>query len=341
MGQSPPGSSYNSHGDGFPLLNGPTEFGPHHPAISVWTTEPTKICAVGDLLFCVRGSTTGRMNWADQRYCLGRGVAAIRGHSGASDTRYCHYALMDGLPRLLAVATGSTFPSLSREQITRFSVVGHQLSVRQAITHVLGSLDDKIELNRRMNETLEGMARAIFKSWFVDFDPVRAKAEGRQPTGMDAATAALFPDEFEESELGEVPKGWEVSTIGEETEVLGGSTPSTAEPAYWEDGKHYWTTPKDLRLIASPVLLETERRVTEAGLRQISSGLLPVGTVLLSSRAPIGYLAIAQIPVAINQGFIAMVWRWSASQPVCPPLVSAEHRSHYRARQRHDVFGDQ
>jgi type I restriction enzyme S subunit len=77
-----------------------------------------------------------------------------------------------------------------------------------AIAHILGTLDDKIELNRRMNETLEAMARVLFKSWFVDFDPVRAKMEGRQPHGMDAETAALFPDAFEESELGEIPKGW-------------------------------------------------------------------------------------------------------------------------------------
>ena len=84
---------------------------------------------------------------------------------------------------------------------------------QQAIAHILGTLDDKIELNRRMNETLEAMARAIFKSWFVDFDPVRAKADGRQPAGMDAATAALFPDSFEDSPLGKIPKGWKVRTL--------------------------------------------------------------------------------------------------------------------------------
>ena len=84
---------------------------------------------------------------------------------------------------------------------------------RQAIAHILGTLDDKIELNRRMNETLEAMARAIFKSWFVDFDPVRAKAEGRQPEGMDADTAALFPDSFEDFALGKIPKGWRVGKV--------------------------------------------------------------------------------------------------------------------------------
>lgn len=127
--------------------------------------------------------------------------------------------------------------------------------------------------------------------------------EGRQPAGMDSATAALFPDRLVDSELGEIPVGWEVKPIGDLADVLGGSTPSTKEPLYWDGGTHHWATPKDLSGISVPVLLDTERCVTDAGITQISSGLLPPGTVLLSSRAPIGYLAIAEIPIAINQGF--------------------------------------
>src|ERR1700693_2749294 len=177
---------------------------------------------------------------------------------------------------------------------------------QRAIAHILGTLDDKIELNRRMNETLEAMARAIFKSWFVDFDPVRAKAEGRQPAGMDAATAALFPDAFQESPLGKIPKGWRVSPIGDALDAVGGSTPSTEEPAFW-DGEISFCTPKDMAPLRSPVLIDTERRITESGLQQISSGQLPKGTVLLSSRAPIGYLAVTEIPVTVNQGIIAMI----------------------------------
>jgi len=100
--------------------------------------------------------------------------------------------------------------SLNMSDIRNFDIPEPPpLPEQRAIARILGTLDDKIELNRRMNETLEAMARALFKSWFVDFDPVRAKAEGREPAGMDAETAALFPDSFEETELGEVPKGGE------------------------------------------------------------------------------------------------------------------------------------
>ena len=188
----------------------------------------------------------------------------------------------------------------------RMSITFPPLLDQRAIAHILGTLDDKIELNRRMNATLEAMARALFKSWFVDFDPVRAKMEGRD-TGLPNHIAELFPDRLVDSELGATPQGWEVSEIGREVEAVGGSTPSTKEPAYWIDGRRHWVTPKDLSTLSSLALLETKRKITDAGIKTISSGLLPVGTVLLSSRAPIGYLAIAEVPTAVNQGFIAMV----------------------------------
>ena len=102
-----------------------------------------------------------------------------------------------------------------------------------------------------------------------------------------------------------MPEGWEWSTIGAEVDAVGGSTPSTKDASLW-DGDIAWTTPKDLSGLNSPILSRTARTISQAGLRTISSGLLPAGTVLMSSRAPVGYLAIAQMPVAINQGYIAM-----------------------------------
>lgn len=184
---------------------------------------------------------------------------------------------------------------------------------QRRIAHILGTLDDKIELNRRQNETLESLARALFQSWFVDFDPVRAKASGEaesaicQRLGLSQQVLALFPAALEDSSLGEIPAGWEVSTIGAEVGIVGGGTPSTKNPEFWDEGIYDWATPKDLSGLAEPILLGTERRITEAGLAKISSGFLPRGTVLMSSRAPVGYLAINAAGIAINQGFIAMV----------------------------------
>jgi type I restriction enzyme S subunit len=217
--------------------------------------------------------------------------------------KYCYY-LIDyvGLNHL---KDGTSNPTLSRDSF------GHQLfplppaEDQKAIAFILGTLDEKIELNRKTNETLEAIAKALFKSWFVDFDPVRAKVESR-PTGLPAEISDLFPDSFEDSELGEIPSGWRVAPVGDVVECVGGSTPSTNEPEYWDGGEYFWATPKDLSSLSEPFLLDTAKKITADGVQRISSGILPVGTVLLSSRAPVGYVAAACVPVSINQGFIAL-----------------------------------
>jgi type I restriction enzyme S subunit len=208
--------------------------------------------------------------------------------------------------QVAALTTGSAQPQLPIRDIRRVEIPLPPLAEQKAIAAVLGALDDKIELNRRMNAKLEEMARALFQSWFVDFDPVRAKLDGREPFGLDPASAALFPDSFDGSAVGQIPNGWMIKPVGEVFDCVGGGTPSTAEPIYWEGGTHHWTTPKDFSSLQAPILLDTERKLTDEGIAKISSGLLPAGTLLLSSRAPVGYLAITAMPVAINQGFIAL-----------------------------------
>lgn len=178
-------------------------------------------------------------------------------------------------------------PGVNRNHLHELPVRVPPLAEQRAIARILGALDDKIELNRKMNRTLEAMAQALFKSWFIDFDGVA-------------------DSDLVESEFGPIPKGWRTDQIGNVVSVVGGSTPSTKEPRFWEKGHHCWTTPKDLSSATCPLLLETERRISDAGLAKISSGLLPVGTFLLSSRAPVGYTAISRIPVAVNQGYIAI-----------------------------------
>lgn len=326
MGQSPPGADCSKEPIGPPLLNGPTEFGSHSPTATQYTRNPKRMSKDGDLLFCVRGSTTGRMNWADQEYALGRGLAAIRHHNPQCQ-QYLRGIIDFKLDELLAVATGSTFPNVSRNQILGIELNIPPLPEQKAIAHILGSLDDKIELNRRMNATLEGMAQALFKSWFVDFDPVidnalaagnpipdelADRAEVRRQALADGTAnreaAKPFPAAFQQTEsMGWIPEGWKVSTIGEECDTVGGATPSTKNPDFWEGGEYPWVTPKDFSALQDKVLLSSSRFLTQKGLKKVSSGLLPIGTVLMSSRAPVGYLAIAQIETAINQGFIAMI----------------------------------
>jgi len=333
MGQSPSNDDVNDSNIGLPLLNGPTEFSDRHPNPVQFTIKGKKFAEPDDILFCVRGSTTGRMNYADQKYVIGRGIAAIRGKNGYP-TPFVRAIIENNLDRILLSATGSTFPNVGKDLLNNFEIQTVSKVEAILISDLLVGLENKIEINRQINQTLEEIAQTIFKSWFVDFEPVKAKMAAKEK-GQDpqraamlaisgkteeafeqlspeqkrslAETATLFPEAMQDSELGEIPEGWEVSRIGNEVDVFGGGTPSTKKKEFWDGGIFHWTTPKDLSGISEKIICNTPRKITKAGLKQISSGLLPVNTVLMSSRAPVGYLAITKVPIAINQGYIAMV----------------------------------
>ncbi len=156
----------------------------------------------------------------------------LSGIEGKTDNLFIYYLARD--PRLRAFAVHSMQGTTGRQRVAPDSIGLFELSLppieqQRRIAHILGSLDDKMELNRQMNETLEAMARAIFKSWFVDFDPVQAKTEGREPVGMDAESAALFPSTFQDSSLGKMPEGWKIEQIGNLVEIVKGRSYKSSE----------------------------------------------------------------------------------------------------------------
>ena len=164
----------------------------------------------------------GLLKELPENLLVSTGFAVIRGKKGLACTDFIYWYLAQDhiVDQLHTIAEHSTsaYPSIRPSDIEELELYLPPLSEQRAIAHILGTLDDKIELNRRMNETLEEMARALFKSWFVDFDPVRAKMEGRD-TGLPPDVAALFPDRLEDSELGAIPEGWEVVPLPEMIEV--------------------------------------------------------------------------------------------------------------------------
>lgn len=168
------------------------------------------------------------------------------------------------------------------------------------IVGTLDALDDRIALLSETNATLDAIAQAMFKSWFVDFEPVRAKMEGRAPEGMDEATAELFPDSFEESELGLVPKGWRVQSFRETIQVIGGGTPKTSNPDFW-GGDIPWFSVVDAPAATDVFVVDTEKHITEAGLNGSSTKLLPTGTTIISARGTVGRLALTGCPMTMNQ----------------------------------------
>ncbi|MDF4512339.1 restriction endonuclease subunit S [Vibrio parahaemolyticus] len=225
MGQSPKGDTCNNDGHGKPLLNGPTEFGTTHPHPTQFTTDAKKTSQVGDILFCVRGSTTGRMNYGEQEYAIGRGIGAIRGKGGYS-TPFVKSVIESNLAGLLKVATGTTFPNLGKDALNDFEVEIVDSNAAKFVGKFAEQLEDKIANNITMNQTLEKIAQRIFKSWFIDFDPVKANKEGLPFDGLSPEIQALFPSEFEDSELGMIPKGWEVGKISTVSKVSSGKRPT-------------------------------------------------------------------------------------------------------------------
>lgn len=171
-----------------------------------------------------------------------------------------------------AIAGGSAQPGANAKQLGSYEIVLPSIPEQKSIASILSSLDDKIDLLHRQNATLEAMAETLFRQWFME----EAKEE------------------------------WEEKTLDDVLSVKGGTTPSTSNPEFW-GGNIGWTSPRDITNLNGIYLFDTERKITELGLSKISSGLLPKGTLLMSSRAPVGVLAFAELPVAINQGYIAII----------------------------------
>jgi type I restriction enzyme S subunit len=195
-----------------------------------------------------------------------------------------------------ALSTGSAQPQLPIRDINRINIPIPPLPEQKAIAHILGTLDDKIELNRRMNETLEAMARAIFKSWFVDFDPVRAKMEGLQPSDMDAKTATLFPDSVEDSPLGKIPKGWYFATIGTEFNLIMGQSPPGETYNEIGEGLPFFQGRTDFGF-----RFPTQRVYCTAPTRQANPG-----DTMVSVRAPVGDINMASETCCIGRGVAAI-----------------------------------
>jgi type I restriction enzyme S subunit len=194
------------------------------------------------------------------------------------------------------------------------------LPEQRAIAHILGTLDDKIELDRRMNETLEAMARALFKSWFVDFDPARAKSEGRDP-GLPQPLADLFPDSFEDSELGEIPKGWGVRSVESLCEsITSGGTPARMNPLFWDGGRIPWF--KTGELLDGP-LIESEEHITQAALDGSSCKLWPAGTLLFALYASptVGRLGVLTRPGTSNQAAAGLIAKPAIGVPFLRRLL--------------------
>jgi type I restriction enzyme, S subunit len=175
----------------------------------------------GDVLVTTEAPLGEVAQLGEERVALAQRLIALRGIPGLLENSFLKFLMQSSFvqEQLAARASGTTVLGIKQSELRKILLPLPEIREQQAIAYILGTLDDKIELNRRINQTLEAIARAIFKSWFVDFDPVRAKAIGRQPPGLASHIADLFPDSFENFDLGEIPRGWKVYHLPELVEI--------------------------------------------------------------------------------------------------------------------------
>lgn len=205
-----------------------------------------------------------------------------------ADYEFVYYSLKNDYTTLASLANGGAQQNLNAQIIKDYVLKMPSLADQRRIASILSSLDRKIELNNKINADLEEMAQAIFKNRFVDFEPFK---DGK----------------FVDSELGMIPEGWKVGRLDEIADVVGGSTPSKAKPEYYTQKGIAWLTPKDLSNHPAVYTSRGEIDITKEGYNSTSTKLMPKGTILFTSRAPIGYISIAQNDICTNQGFKSLV----------------------------------
>ncbi|OED50222.1 hypothetical protein AB838_03045 [Rhodobacteraceae bacterium (ex Bugula neritina AB1)] len=267
----------------------------------------TKVANGGEILILVRGMTLHN----DVPICmLSKPMAFNQDVKSLSpkniDSRFLFHALKAAKPELLrrVDAAGHGTGRLGAEQIKSLPIprFGHQQELDIAAT--LGALDDKIEVNRKTAATLEEMARALYRSWFVDFDPVHAKAAGRAPAHMNAATAALFPDSFGEDGL---PEGWEIVSADQELNISIGKTPPRKQPQHFTSSNEGvpWLSIKDMGacgVFTGP----TSEGLTDEAVKGFRVAIAPAGTVLLSFKLTVGRVCIASQDICTNEAIAHM-----------------------------------
>lgn len=282
MGQSPSGESYNQNNEGLPFYQGITEFGDKYVDIKTFTDQPTKVVEENSILFSVR-APVGKVNFTKHKACIGRGNAGLRMKNGQQD--FLYFLLKKNERAFLSNTTGTVFDSISGGQLRGFEIlIPEDKEEQHAIAAVLSSLDDKIELLREQNKTLEATAQAIFKEWFVNFN-------------FPGATRKMI-----DSELGKIPEGWRVGKLGEEFNITIGRTPPRLETKWFSDkptGKK-WISIKDIGN-SEMYISHTSEYLTDEAVEKFNIPIIPANTTILSFKMTVGKLAITTEDMLSNE----------------------------------------
>ena len=264
----------------------------------------------GDILFVCKGSP-GRTNWVPDPvdFCIAQDMVAVRADTRKVYPKYLFAALRSEVVRsqIDNMHVGTMIPHFKKGDFDKLLIPMLDEQAQVAVGDFYFTLSERITLLRETNATLEAIAQALFKSWFVDFDPVRAKMEGRAPEGMDEATAALFPDALEETELGPMPRGWRVGCVDDLCSVItNGGTPSRSKAQFWTGGTIPWFKTGEF---SDGFLLQPNEFITKEALEGSSVKVLPKDAVLMAIYAAptVGRLGVLTEPATFNQACTGMV----------------------------------
>ena len=255
-----------------------------------------------DVLVSMDGSLVGKnyvkIKDSDLPLLLVQRVACIRAIDGiiqdfiyylVSSERFREYIDM--------IKTGTTIPHISVKQIKGFIFALPTLNEQKEITKILTSIEEKIYLNQEMNRTLEAIGQALFRHWFVHYEFPNEEGQPYKSSG----------GEMVDSELGEIPAGWEVKELGKVIETTGGGTPSTKKTEYWENGEIQWFSPRDITANNQMFITNSDKKINDLGLKNSSARLFPPYSLMMTSRATVGELSINTTEACTNQGFITCV----------------------------------
>jgi type I restriction enzyme S subunit len=288
MGQSPKSKFYNSDGIGIPFMQGRKTFGSKYHTIDTWCTDPKRLAKKGDVLMSVR-APVGDVNIAINDLCIGRGLASLRMYNGNNE--FLFYLLRNYVDKITSRETGTVFGSINKKGIETLKLPFPSNSEQKAIANILSTLDEKIEANNKINKTLEKMAQTIFKHWFVDFEFPNENGEPYKSSG----------GEMVESELGMIPKGWEVRTIKEialNGNVICGKTPSTKKKENYGRYMPFITIPDMHNKVFVTV---TERYLSKLGVESQNNKTLPPNSICVSCIATPGLVTLTTEKSQTNQ----------------------------------------
>jgi type I restriction enzyme S subunit len=304
-----------------------------HVSFEKHESIPRSHCYPGDLIFPKVGTIgkVGILSPCDgyDKYILSTNTMRLKVNPEKANPLFIYYYFTWSrtVNLIHAMNSKSVQAVFNFTTLKKFPLELPNLEVQNEAGRIIGKLDNKIELNRQTNQTLEQMAQAIFKSWFVDFEPTRAKIaaklNGQDPeraamaavSGKSIAeldqlspdtqqqlhtTAALVPDKVVDSELGEIPEGWEVKSLSSVIKLTGGGTPKRSEQVFW-NGDIPWFSIKDIPGASDVFVVDTVEKISQVGLSKSSTKLLPKGTTIISARGTVGKLALVATPMCMNQ----------------------------------------